>query len=74
MTFDEEVAQRESELEAARANKAADPETWDRVKHAYAEWRRGIRLLGGRPLGPEPMWTDDIKAFVAAQPQPETEG
>lgn len=63
-SFEDELARRDTELEAARGNRHTDPETWDRVKTEYAEWRRGIRLLAGRPLGDSSMWPADVRAHA----------
>ena len=49
--FYAELGRRMIALEEARARKADDPEEWSRVATDFAEWRRGIRVLGGRTDG-----------------------
>lgn len=66
--FDAELAQRDEELETARANLAADPETFELVSSEYAEWRRGIRLLAGRPANERGQNPPDVEAFLDAHP------
>ena len=67
LDFYQELADRYAALEDARANRAEDPETYDRVQAEYAAWRRGIRLLAGRPLG-GPPWPEDVRDFMRNNP------
>lgn len=65
--FYTELEERDAALEAARAEKDTAPDEWVRVKTDYAEWRRSMRLLGGRPIGAYP-WPGDVVDFMAANP------
>lgn len=52
--FYNELAEREEELEEARAHKDESDEArerWQYVSTAFAEWRREVRVLAGRPTG-----------------------
>lgn len=50
--FYTELADRNDALEAARAARQEDPARFEEIATEYAEWRRGIRRLAGRPEGP----------------------
>lgn len=58
-TFEEELVEREAALETARAAKADDPEAWAKVSTDFAEWRRGLRELAGRPMGDPEVSTEE---------------
>lgn len=65
--FYAEVEKRDARLDAAREKKADDPAAWEKESREYAEWRRALRLLGGRPIGSYP-WPADVVAFMRANP------
>ena len=70
MSYDEffaEVERRESALETARVNKAADPDGYRTAAREYGVWRREIRLLGGRPFG-SPPFPPEVVAFMRNNP------
>jgi hypothetical protein len=66
--FATELARRDAELEAARANADSDTEEWYRVQREYDDWRKGIRLLGGRPTGGS-VTHPVIHDFLAVNPE-----
>lgn len=58
----------DADLAAAREQRDTDPQAWDAAKTEHAEWRRAMRLLGGRDLGPASNWPPDVLAFIDANP------
>jgi hypothetical protein len=59
LEFYKQLQRLEKERAAAFEARSKDPARWQKAKHAYAEFRTAMRVLGGRQAG--------VSAVVVAQ-------